>query len=285
MERIFKSEPNVYAFDDHDFLRSDACRGVRLQIEEMRPELELLHQRVTSTVSIFGSARLRSREEAQAALDKARAALAEAPNDPARKAAVRRAESLLKNSKYYDMAREFAGVVSEYDKDPSDGYQFVVVTGGGPGIMEAGNRGAHDHGALSIGLSMNLANEQKSNPYITPELNFKFHYFAIRKMHFMKRAVALAAFPGGFGTMDELFEALTLIQTETVPRIPILLFGSDFWKGLINWEKFVDDGVISPEDLELFRFCDSAEEGWNEIKRFYGDKMPYYGGAKIGQDA
>ena len=170
------------------------------------------------------------------------------------------------------MAREFAGIVTTYDQNSSDGYQLVVITGGGPGIMEAGNRGASEMGGLTIGLNIRLPFEQHHNPYITEDLNLQFHYFAMRKMHFMKRAAVLACFPGGFGTMDELFEALTLVQTGIVPRIPILLFGASWWKELVNWQKFVDEGVISPEDLDLLTFCDSAWEGWSAVKKFYAGK-------------
>lgn len=266
------SESNKLAFEDEEFLRSDVCRGLRLQLEYLKPEQVMKDRRVNSTVVLFGSARLRSEEESKAELAVARAALAASPEDPARSSAVKHAERMVENSRYYEMAREFAGIVTTYDQNSSDGYQLVVITGGGPGIMEAGNRGATELGGLSIGLNIKLPFEQHPNPYITHDLSFQFHYFAIRKMHFMKRAAALGCFPGGFGTMDELFEALTLVQTGIVPRIPILLFGSEFWKKLIDWQLFVDEGVISPEDLELIHFCDSAWEGWNVIRAFYKDR-------------
>ena len=261
------------AIEDTDFLQSDACRGVRLQLEYMKPEEVMRRKRVVSTVVIFGSARLRSREEAEAGLSQARAAAAGAPGEPRLQAELRQAERMLENSRYYEMAREFAGIITTYDQNSSDGYELVVITGGGPGIMEAGNRGALEMGGLTVGLNITLPFEQCPNPYITPDLNFRFHYFAIRKMHFMKRAAALACFPGGFGTMDELFEALTLVQTGIVPKIPILLFGSEFWKGLIHWERFVEEGLISPEDLDLLHFCGSAWEGWNHIRQFYHQKF------------
>lgn len=265
---------NTYklAVDDRDFLESDACRGIRLQLEYLKPEEAMREKRVVSTVVIFGSARICSEADALKALDEARQKLAESPDDPAARKELKHAEQMLANSKYYAMAREFAGIVTTYDQNSSDGYQLVVITGGGPGIMEAGNRGASEMGGLTIGLNIRLPFEQHHNPYITKDLNLQFHYFAMRKMHFMKRAAVLACFPGGFGTMDELFEALTLVQTGIVPRIPILLFGSSWWKELVNWQKFVDEGVISPEDLDLLTFCDSAWEGWSAVKKFYAGK-------------
>ncbi len=265
---------NTYklAVDDRDFLESDACRGIRLQLEYLKPEEAMREKRVVSTVVIFGSARICSEADALKALDEARQKLAESPDDPAARKELKHAEQMLANSKYYAMAREFAGIVTTYDQNSSDGYQLVVITGGGPGIMEAGNRGASEMGGLTIGLNIRLPFEQHHNPYITEDLNLQFHYFAMRKMHFMKRAAVLACFPGGFGTMDELFEALTLVQTGIVPRIPILLFGASWWKDLVNWQKFVDEGVISPEDLDLLTFCDSAWEGWSAVKKFYAGK-------------
>lgn len=265
---------NTYklAVDDRDFLESDACRGIRLQLEYLKPEEAMREKRVVSTVVIFGSARICSEADALKALDEGRQKLAESPDDPAARKELKHAEQMLANSKYYAMAREFAGIVTTYDQNSSDGYQLVVITGGGPGIMEAGNRGASEMGGLTIGLNIRLPFEQHHNSYITEDLNLQFHYFAMRKMHFMKRAAVLACFPGGFGTMDELFEALTLVQTGIVPRIPILLFGSSWWKELVNWQKFVDEGVISPEDLDLLTFCDSAWEGWSAVKKFYAGK-------------
>ena len=265
---------NTYklAVDDRDFLESDACRGIRLQLEYLKPEEAMREKRVVSTVVIFGSARICSEADALKALDETRQKLAESPDDPAARKELKHAEQMLANSKYYAMAREFAGIVTTYDQNSSDGYQLVVITGGGPGIMEAGNRGASEMGGLTIGLNIRLPFEQHHNPYITEDLNFQFHYFAMRKMHFMKRAAVLACFPGGFGTMDELFEALSLVQTGIVPRIPILLFGASWWKELVNWQKFVDEGVISPEDLDLLTFCDSAWEGWSAVKKFYAGK-------------
>ena len=257
------------AYHDKDFLNSDECRGIRLELEFLKPEVQMQKKRVVSTVVVFGSARLRPMDQALQQLEAARAALKASPKDPAKQLVVRQAKRLLANSKYYDVARDFAKKVTIFDKNQNDGHQFVVITGGGPGIMEAGNRGAADMGGISIGLNITLPHEQEPNPYITSDLSFAFHYFCIRKMHFLKLAKAVAAFPGGFGTMDELFEVLTLIQTGIIKPIPVLLFGRDFWEQLINWQKFVEDGVISPEDLNLFHYCETAEEGWQVIKNFY----------------
>lgn len=270
------SDTYKLAIEDPEFLNSDSCRGIRLHLEYLKPEEVLRDKRIVSTVVIFGSARLVSREAAEAAIAEAKAQLEKSPESAEAKKAFARAQQQLSSSKYYEMARQFAGIVSTYDQNASDGYELVVITGGGPGIMEAGNRGASEMGAYTIGLNITLPFEQKPNPYISPDLNFRFHYFAIRKMHFMKRAAVLACFPGGFGTMDELFEALTLVQTRIVPRIPILLFGSEFWKSLINWDRFVEEGVISPEDLELITFCDSPWEGWNAVREFYHKKNQDY---------
>ena len=263
---------NLLAVDDAEFMRTDACRGIRLQLEYLKAEQAFIQKRIVSTVVIFGSARLRSPEDSRKILDDAQAALAEAPEDSARRQAVARAEELVKYSKYYTMAQEFAKIISTYDQNLTDGFAMVVITGGGPGIMEAGNRGATEVGALTIGLNIKLPFEQEPNPYITPGLSFQYHYFAMRKMHFLKRAVAIAGFPGGFGTLDELFESLTLVQTGVVPKMPILLFGSEFWKKVVNWDYLVETGVISPEDLELFHICDSPWEGWNILKDFYKKK-------------
>ena len=239
------------AYHDKDFLNSDECRGIRLELEFLKPEVQMQKKRIVSTVVVFGSARLRPMEQALQQLEAARAALKTAPKDAAKQLAFRQAERLLANSKYYDVARDFAKKVTIFDKNQNDGHQFVVITGGGPGIMEAGNRGAADMGGISIGLNITLPHEQEPNPYITNDLSFAFHYFCIRKMHFLKLAKAVAAFPG------------------IIKPIPVLLFGRDFWDQLINWQKFVEDGVISPEDLNLFHYCETAEDGWQVIKDFY----------------
>ena len=267
----FRETPGLRASEDNEFLLSGVCRGIRLELEYLKTELAFDSMEVQSTFVLFGSARTLPPDVAKKRLDEAEAALKANPDDASLKMAVRKAESLVYQSKYYQAARDFAALVTREcqsrDLDPIN--RFVVVTGGGGGIMEAGNRGASDAGGVSGGLNITLPFEQHPNEYITPELSFLFHYFCIRKMHFLKRAKALAAFPGGFGTMDELFEALTLIQTKKMARIPVLLYGREFWDKLINWEVFIENGMISPEDLNLFTYCETAQDGWQAIKDFY----------------
>lgn len=260
---------NLTAFEDLDFLKSDVCRTLRLQAEFLKPETMMDAHRVESTIVVFGSARTLSPEAAQKALSKANNNLAENPEDTELQRLVKVAETQVRESNYYQMAQEFGSIVTSYDQDTNDGFQYVIITGGGGGIMEAGNRGADQTGGISVGLNITLPFEQYPNPYITPGLSFQLHYFSIRKMHFMKRAKALGCFPGGFGTMDELFEALTLVQTGIIPKMPILLFGKEFWEKIINWQIFVERGLISVHDLDLFTYCDSAWEGWSVIKQFY----------------
>ncbi|NMA21507.1 MAG: LOG family protein [Lentisphaerae bacterium] len=224
---------------------------------------------VESTIVVFGSARTLPPDVAEKQLKKAETELEKNPQDEELQRQVRFAKTQLEESKYYQIAREFAGIVTTYDQNTTDGFQFVVCTGGGGGIMEAGNRGSADMGGISVGLNISLPFEQHANPYITEGLNFNLHYFSIRKMHFMKRAKALGCFPGGFGTMDELFEALTLVQTGIIQPIPILLFGREYWEKIINWDIFLERGYICEKDLKLFKYCESAWEGWNQIKQFY----------------
>ncbi|WAJ26997.1 LOG family protein [Antarcticirhabdus aurantiaca] len=240
------------AYDDPDFLTLEATRGVRLQLELMKPEMTLAEAGILSTVVLFGGARIP--EPGQAAW---------AARNEGQKA------RLEANSRYYEEAREFARLCSRHSATSSGSKEFVIVTGGGPGVMEAGNRGASEVGAPSIALNITLPHEQAPNLYATPELCFNFHYFAIRKMHFLLRAKAMAIFPGGFGTLDEMFEALTLIQTGRMQPIPVILFGESFWRRVINFEALAEEGTIAPEDLDLFSFVDSAEEGWARIRSFY----------------
>ena len=251
------------AFQDPDFLLRDELRPVRLQLELLKPELILQEHRIDSTIVVFGSARIPEPQEAMKGLEAAKAELQIDTANPTLQLKVRIAERRVANSRYYDEARKLGRLIAAY----SDDHRLVVMTGGGPGIMEAANRGAQDSGALSIGLNIVLPHEQLPNPYITPELNFQFHYFAIRKMHLIMRAKSLVAFPGGFGTLDELFETLTLIQTGKVRRIPVLLFGREFWERAIHFQALVDEGTIAPEDLNLFRYVDTAEEAWDIILR------------------
>ncbi|WP_306117445.1 MULTISPECIES: LOG family protein [unclassified Roseitalea] len=239
------------AFDDAEFLCREELRPVRLQLELLKPDMLLAERGIRSTVVMFGGARIpEPGGEAWAA-----------KNETQKK-------NLEANAVYYAEAREFARLCSRHSA--STGHtEFVVVTGGGPGVMEAGNRGAADVGAPSIGLNIVLPHEQAPNGYVTPELCFNFHYFAIRKMHFLLRAKAVSVFPGGFGTMDELFEALTLIQTGRMERLPFLLFGRRFWQGAIDLEFLAEQGTISPGDVELISFVDTAEEAWGVIGDFY----------------
>lgn len=255
--------PNAYrlAFADPEFLLRRETRGIRIQLEMLKPDLDQIEQGIDNTVVVFGSARFPSPETADAAM-----AQAQADGDAA---AIKLAERHLSNARYYDQARLFARLVAEHSTDLDSKAKLYICTGGGPGIMEAANRGAHEVGAPTVGLNIALPHEQRANPYVTPALSFKFHYFALRKMHFMMRAKALVAFPGGFGTLDELFEVITLVQTRKSQPVPIVLFGSDYWKRLLNTDVMLEEGVISPEDLKLFHYVDTPEAGWDVIKRFY----------------
>ncbi|PIE71365.1 MAG: TIGR00730 family Rossman fold protein [Deltaproteobacteria bacterium] len=254
------------AFQDTELMLRDELRPVRLQLEMFKPELVLSELGIESTVVIFGSARLLDPETAWAEMEAAESAMEKDPHNVDLEAALKRARRSVKNSRYYDEARTLGRLVAE-NADPG---KYVVTTGGGDGIMGAANRGAHDVGAKNIGLNIVLPFEQSPNPYITPELCFQFHYFAIRKMHFLMRAKALIAFPGGFGTLDELFEALTLLQTRKINKMPILLFGREFWHELINFEFLVEQGTISESDLDLFQYVSTAEEAWDIIKNANG---------------
>lgn len=242
-----RSSTYALAFDDTDFLQREELRPVRLQLELLKPELVMNEAGIKSTVVMFGGARVPRPAEADQA----------------------RTETLKGLAKYYDEAREFARLLTlEGLKTPE--LEKVVVTGGGPGVMEAGSRGAQDAGGVSIGLNIVLPHEQAPNEYVTPELCFNFHYFAIRKMHFLMRAEAIAVFPGGFGTLDELFESLTLIQTGRMKQIPILLFGRDFWEKIVNWDALAEAGTISPADLKLFRFVDTAQDALDAMENWEG---------------
>ena len=248
------------AFTDTAFLLREEMRPVRMQLELLKPELVQDEQGIESTIVIFGSARIVPPDVAQRLLDDANSA-----GDAIALALARRHVTM---SRYYEQARRFAAIVTE--KSRTLATPMVVVTGGGPGIMEAGNRGAFEVGGKSIGLNIVLQHEQAPNPYITPELCFQFHYFGLRKMHFLMRSVALVCFPGGFGTLDELFEALTLIQTGKSRRRPVLLFGREFWTRLIDFDLLVETGMISALDLQLFRFVETAEEAWGVLEAEYG---------------
>ena len=252
------------AFTDTAFLLREELRPVRMQLELLKPELVQAEQGVESTIVIFGSARIKAPDQTAEMLMQARAG-----GDAQ---AVARAETAVAMSRYYDEARRFAAIATERSR--AHATPLFVVTGGGPGIMEAGNRGAFDVGGKSIGLNIVLPREQVPNPYITPELCFRFHYFALRKMHFVMRSIALVCFPGGFGTLDELFETLTLVQNGKSRRRPILLFGRAFWERLIDFELLVETGMISAHDLQLFRYVESAEEAWEVLAAHYGFDQP-----------
>jgi len=246
---------------------SDELRGVRLQLELMKPELIQRELGVCSTVVIFGSTRIPEPEAAQAALVEAEEAAAQAPADDGLARALGVAQRVAAKARYYNEARRLGQIITEVSQ--TNGHsEYVVVTGGGPGIMEAANRGAQDVGGKSIGLSIVLPREEQPNPYVTPELSFQFHYFAVRKMHFLLRARALVVFPGGYGTLDELFETLTLIQTKKVEPVPVLLFGREYWERVINFEELANEGTIAPADLELFEYVETAEEAWDAIQGF-----------------
>lgn len=254
------------AFQDPDFLLQDELRPVRLQLELLKPELILQEQHIESTVVIYGSARITDPETAETRLVSAQAEYSRSKDDPLAVKKVESARRALEKSRYYDEARKLGHLISSNTgKD-----QLVVVTGGGPGIMEAANRGAHEAGMPSIGMNVVLPHEQAPNPYITPDLNFQFHYFAVRKMHLLMRAKSLVAFPGGFGTLDELFETLTLIQTQKVQSIPVLLFGKAFWERIINFNALVEEGTIASKDLDLFEYVETAEEAWEKISEAVG---------------
>jgi uncharacterized protein (TIGR00730 family) len=268
VRRMKQHSAYLRAYEDLSFLNRDEVRPVRLQLELLKPELLLQEQGITSTVVVFGSTRTESRAEIEPMVDKLKKRLAARPNDRGLAPRLAIAKRLLAKTRYYDEARKFARLVSQNCQ--KDGRcDYVIVTGGGPGIMEAANRGAYDAGAKSIGLNITLPLEQAPNAYITPELCFQFHYFALRKMHFMMRAKAMVAFPGGYGTMDELFEALTLVQTGKVKSLPVILFGKEFWSRAIDFEFLRDEGVIAPEDLDLFRYAETAQEAWEKILDYY----------------
>ncbi len=264
LEALLQSPSYRRADKDQDFLGRDELRPVRLQLELLKPELIQQDEGIRSTVVVFGSARLCEPAEAQRRLGQAEEVLRQQPSDSDRHRAVAIARRQLALSKYYDEARAFGRLVSSTCQINGE-CEFVVVTGGGPGIMEAANQGAADVGAKSVGLNITLPHEQRPNPYITPVLCFQFRYFALRKMHFLLRAKALIAFPGGFGTMDALFEALTLLQTGTVHGITIVLVGRAFWERLINWPMLVEEGLVSPEDLHLLHYAETAQEIWDII--------------------
>ncbi|NLY34417.1 MAG: TIGR00730 family Rossman fold protein [Alcaligenaceae bacterium] len=260
------------AQEDIDFLASDELRGQRLELEYLKTDKILEESCIRSTVVVFGSARISSPEEAKSKMEQIEKMLNGSPQDEVMLKAYKRAERNLKNSHYYEQAISFAKMISEHFQKQGR-CDYVIMTGGGPGIMEAANRGAYESDARSIGLNITLPYEQTPNPFISPELAFRFHYFAIRKMHFLVRAKALVIFPGGYGTMDEMFEVLTLVQTKKMDPIPIILFGSEFWKRAIDFEFLVEEGMINEHDLGLFKMVDSIEEAFTMLQRFHAEHM------------
>ncbi|MEO8022512.1 TIGR00730 family Rossman fold protein [Polaromonas sp.] len=256
-------DANAYrlAFADPEFLLRRETRGIRFQLEMLKPDMEQQAQGIENTIVVFGSARFPAPEQAEESLK-----LAQQAGDAQ---ALALAARQVRNAGFYDQARLFSRLVGTYSKSRPAEEQLFICTGGGPGIMEAANRGAQEIGVPTVGLNIALPHEQSSNPYVTPSLNFKFHYFALRKMHFMMRAKALVAFPGGFGTLDELFEVMTLVQTGKAKPVPIILFGSDYWKRLVNFDVMIEEGAISPEDLKLFQYVDDPQVAWDAIKTFY----------------
>jgi uncharacterized protein (TIGR00730 family) len=269
MRAILASESYVLAEQDTAFLARDEARGVRLQIEYLKAETLLQQHAIRDTIVVYGSTRIQEPDAARRSVEALRQAL---ETDPRNTVLIRNlavAERILAKSRYYEIARAFGRLVgSRRDADGSRS-KLVIMTGGGPGIMEAANRGACEVGASSVGLNINLPHEQYPNPYITPDLCFRFHYFALRKLHFLHRAKALVAFPGGFGTLDELFEVLTLVQTRKIKPVPIVLVGEEYWRRAVDVEFLADEGVIDAEDRELFWFAETADEIWNSILHWY----------------
>jgi hypothetical protein len=266
LARLLESPSYRVAYKDVDLLNQPELRAARMELEFIKPDLYLKRSDIRSTVVVFGSTRIVEPAVAQTQLDEAKRELAAAPADPHRRREVGRAEQLLMRSRYYEAAREFARQVSVMGQHADQG-EYVITTGGGPGIMEAANRGAHDMAAKSIGLNIRLPHEQQPNVYITPELCFQFHYFAMRKFHFLLRAKALVAFPGGFGTLDELFDALALRQTGRMQAIPVILFGREYWQRVVDFQFLADAGMITDGDLDLLDFVETAEEACAIIRR------------------
>lgn len=269
VDEILSSSSYILAEQDVGFLARRELRPVRLQLELLKPEMAFNEQSINSTIVVFGGARVLEKSAAEERLQAIQAELVKRPNDDVLKRSVNRAERLQAKSQYYDAARRFARIVSEHCQKPGR-REYVIITGGGPGIMEAANRGAYDVGAKSIGLNITLPAEQVPNPYITPSLCFQFHYFALRKMHFLMRAAALVLFPGGFGTLDEFFDAVTLRQTQRMQEIPIVLFGREYWEQVINLPFLADEAMIDDQHLELVQYADTPEQAWELIAHFHG---------------
>jgi len=268
LEAILNAENYRLAERDTDFLARPELRPVRMQLELLKPEMAFEENDIQSTIVAFGGTQIVDQAEATARLEEAQRQLETDPDNPHHQRALQRAERILAKAPFYEHAREFAQIVSAAAQKDNR-CDYVIVTGGGPGVMEAANRGANEAGAKSIGLNITLPEEQNPNPYITPDLCFQFHYFALRKMHFLLRAKALVVFPGGFGTLDELFDALTLRQVGRMQTIPIILFGREYWERVIDFQFLADEGVIRDEHLDLFEYVESPQEAWNKIQSFH----------------
>lgn len=267
-ERLLQSPSYRQADEDIDFLGQDESRGIRLQLDYSKPQRLLNQHGVHHTIVVFGSTRIMEPAAATRRVEELQRALLVSPQNTDLKRRLMVAQRIQAKSQYYQVARDFGRMVGESGRGPED-CRLVVMTGGGPGIMEAANRGAFDCGAKNIGLNITLPHEQYPNPYLTPEFCFRFHYFAVRKMHFLLRAKALVAFPGGFGTFDELFETLTLIQTRTMAPLPVILVGQQYWQQAVNFDFLIAEGVIDLEDKELFWFAETAQDIWEGILRWH----------------
>ncbi|MCC7474261.1 MAG: TIGR00730 family Rossman fold protein [Pirellulales bacterium] len=268
-QAILQSPSYRLAEVDIDFLSRKENRPLRMQLELLKTETLLREHKIESTVVVFGGTQIMPCEQAEAVLNEAKLNAERSPHDARVRRALRRAEQIVAKSHFYEEAREFSRLVSS--AEPMDGRpKLVVMTGGGPGVMEAANRGAFEVGAKSVGLNIDLPHEQEPNPYITPDLCFQFHYFAMRKFHFVLRAAALVVFPGGFGTLDELFDCLCLRQTRRMQQIPIILYGRSYWDGVINFKFLTDEGVIDDDDLQLISYAETPRQAWDIIAQFHG---------------
>ncbi len=272
MNKNFITIPNIdkYTITDEDmnFFYSDEARGVRLQVDYLKAEEKMKKEGIEHTIVVFGSASILDHDTSVTKINKIKEALKKSPDSQILLNDLKMAGNMLARCKYYDDARKFGQLVGKSGRGPKDCY-VTIMTGGGPGIMEAANRGAHDVGAKSIGLNIELPHEQSPNPYITPGLSFQFYYFGMRKLHFMQRAKALVVFPGGFGTFDELFEILTLVQTKKKDPIPIILVEEAYWKNAINFYFLVEEGLIREDDLDIFMFAKNADEAWGKVLNWY----------------
>lgn len=270
LKSLKRSSSYRVAYKDRDFLASEFTRPARLQLELLKTEIAMRLNKIKSTIVVFGGTRIMEPSKARRRVKRIEKQLEKNPQDKRLRDKLKIAKAIVRRSRYYEEARRFGRMVSLDCLQPN-GHEYVIVTGGGPGIMEAANRGAFDIGAKSIGLNITIPMEQEPNQYITDDLCFQFHYFAIRKMHFLLRAKALVAFPGGFGTLDEIFEALTLVQTQKIKSLPIILFGKEYWTRVINFDYLVKQGTIDKGDVDFFVYADKAEDAWDYIKNYNSD--------------